>query len=131
MLCYDMRQGRKGKLGLALTALTSGRLMAQFSDATMGQFLDTCTRDVQLRAVIMGQTGDYGIAPSEVPPHAPSICWCEVHAAHPSHGTAGVDAPALRPRRPLLQGRLVPRGRRAAAVRPAGGRGRGQRRSIA
>ena len=62
----EMRQGKKGKWGLALTALTSGRLMGQFKDATMGQFLDTCTSDPKLRAVIMGQTGDYGIAPAEV-----------------------------------------------------------------
>ena len=62
----DMRQGHTSKWGLALTALTSGRLMGQYKDATMAQFLDTCTQDVRLRAVVMGQTGDYGIAPSEV-----------------------------------------------------------------
>ncbi len=59
------QRGRPG-LKLAATALRHGRLVARTQNATIGQFLDTCTDDPLLRAVMLGQNGDYGLPPSEV-----------------------------------------------------------------
>uniref|UniRef100_A0A7S3ANH1 Amine oxidase domain-containing protein n=1 Tax=Haptolina ericina TaxID=156174 RepID=A0A7S3ANH1_9EUKA len=61
-----MHRGEKSKMGLAFTAMTSGRLMSQFQNSTLSAFLDTCTSNVQLRAAITGQNGNYGIPPKEV-----------------------------------------------------------------
>eukprot|EP00966_Prymnesium_polylepis_P301039 6955850-Prymnesium_polylepis.1 len=61
-----MHRGESSKWSLAITALTSGRLMSQYKDATLGAFLDTCTSNPKLRAAIAGQSGNYGIPPSEV-----------------------------------------------------------------
>jgi phytoene dehydrogenase-like protein len=51
---------------LAWEAVTRGRLAAWYKGATLGAFLDTCTKDQRLRAVIAGQSGDYGVAPGRV-----------------------------------------------------------------
>ena len=51
---------------LALEAMWSGRLAAANRGATLGAFLDTCTKNPRLRAIIAGQNGDYGVAPSKV-----------------------------------------------------------------
>lgn len=53
--------GLRTLLGLGTDAL----VLAQNREATIGQFLDTCTRDPWLRAVLLGQNGDYGVPPSE------------------------------------------------------------------
>lgn len=53
--------GLRTLLGLGTDAL----LLAQNRETTIGQFLDTCTRDPWLRAVLLGQNGDYGVPPSE------------------------------------------------------------------
>ena len=45
---------------------TRGRLLATNQRATIGQFLDSCSHDPKLRAVILGQHGDYALPPSEV-----------------------------------------------------------------
>ncbi len=69
-MCREVaRLGRPGAprgLGLAWDALTSARLAAWHKDSTLGAFLDSCTQDVRLRAVIAGQNGDYGLPPSQV-----------------------------------------------------------------
>jgi len=62
----QMHQGKTSKWGLAFTAFTSGRLLGQYQNATLAQFLDTCTTDKRLRAAITGQSGNYGIPPAEV-----------------------------------------------------------------
>ena len=49
---------------LAWTALTKARLVARHQHTTIGDFLDTCTNDPNLRAIILGQNGDYGVRPS-------------------------------------------------------------------
>ena len=59
------QRGRPG-LRLALTALLHGRLTARYQGATISEFLDTCTREPLLRAIILGQSGDYGLPPTEV-----------------------------------------------------------------
>lgn len=57
----------KGKMGLSsmLDMALHGRLVALYRGATIAQVLDDCTRDPALRAVMLGQTGDYGVAPSQ------------------------------------------------------------------
>lgn len=51
---------------LGVEALLKARLAAWYKGATLGAFLDTCTKDPKLRAVIAGQNGDYGLGPSKV-----------------------------------------------------------------
>lgn len=51
---------------LAWEAATRARLAAFHRGATLGEFLDGCTRDPRLRAVIAGQNGDYGLPPGRV-----------------------------------------------------------------
>jgi phytoene dehydrogenase-like protein len=41
-------------------------LLARYRQATVAQLLDDCTRDPALRAVLLGQSGDYGVRPSQV-----------------------------------------------------------------
>ena len=69
-LCREVRHlGRDAAprgLAQALDALLHGRVAAWNKGATLGDFLDTCTKDPQLRAVIAGQNGDYGLPPSKV-----------------------------------------------------------------
>jgi phytoene dehydrogenase-like protein len=64
--------GRLGRLNapkgwrLMLEAAARGRLAAAYRGATLGEFLDSCTKDRRLRAVIAGQNGDYGLPPGRV-----------------------------------------------------------------
>lgn len=58
-------EARKGGLAMAWQALVHGRLAAQYQNQTIGAFLDTCTRNMALRAVLLGQNGDYGLPPSK------------------------------------------------------------------
>ncbi|GMV39338.1 MAG: phytoene dehydrogenase [Myxococcales bacterium] len=51
---------------VGLEVLLRGRLLAANQGATIGAFLDTCTRDPKLRAIMLGQSGDYGLPPSKV-----------------------------------------------------------------
>lgn len=46
--------------------LRAGVRVAPFQKATISQVLDTLVRDVRLKAVLLGQSGDYGLPPSEV-----------------------------------------------------------------
>lgn len=61
----DAAGGKVGPRAL-VDLLLNGRLLICYEKATMADFLDTCTRDPQLRAVILGQHGDYALPPSEV-----------------------------------------------------------------
>jgi all-trans-retinol 13,14-reductase len=56
--------GRKG-WAMALQVVLHGRLAARYRQATIQQVLDDCTRDKALQAVMLGQSGDYGVAPSQ------------------------------------------------------------------
>lgn len=56
----------KPGFGLLADVLLHGRLLAKYQEATIGTFLDSCTRDPKLRAVLLGQSGDYGLPPSKV-----------------------------------------------------------------
>ena len=58
--------GGRPTLRLAVEATLRGRLAALNQGATIGAFLDTCTQDERLRAVFLGQNGDYGLPPSKV-----------------------------------------------------------------
>ena len=58
--------GKKSAFGMLSSIALQGRLLARFQNATIGAFLDTCTQDERLRAVMLGQSGDYGLPPSQV-----------------------------------------------------------------
>jgi phytoene dehydrogenase-like protein len=60
------KNGGRLSAGALFEILTRGRLLAFNQKATIGQFLDSCTKDAKLRAVILGQNGDYALPPSEV-----------------------------------------------------------------
>ena len=72
-------------LKLGWTALTRGRLAARHRDGALGPFLDTCTHNPHLRAVLCGQHGDYGIPPSNVS--------CMLHAGLANHYLKGAYYP--------------------------------------
>jgi phytoene dehydrogenase-like protein len=57
--------GGAGK-NLLVEAVLRGRLAAWWKGGTIGDFLDTCTRDPRLKAVLLGQSGDYGLPPRKV-----------------------------------------------------------------
>ncbi len=61
----DRQDGRMNARALLDVAL-KGRLLARYQNATIGALLDSCTQDERLRAVILGQSGDYGLPPSKV-----------------------------------------------------------------
>jgi all-trans-retinol 13,14-reductase len=46
-----------------MDAALHGRLAASNKESTVGDFLDSCTKDMRLRAVLTAQWGDYGVAP--------------------------------------------------------------------
>jgi phytoene dehydrogenase-like protein len=58
--------GKVTPLAFGWFALTRGRLGAMWSEKTLTQFLDSCTNNMQLKAVLSGQNGDYGVAPHKV-----------------------------------------------------------------
>lgn len=60
------RRGLRAQAGLLWTAATRARHVPRYQKATMAQVLDDCTRDPALRAVILGQSGDYGLPASRV-----------------------------------------------------------------
>jgi phytoene dehydrogenase-like protein len=62
---FDRRDGRIGVIG-ALAFLRDALELRRIGDHTIGELLDDFTRDVRLRAVLLGQSGDYGLAPSRV-----------------------------------------------------------------
>ena len=56
--------GKKVGFGAALHVLLHGRLLARYQHATVQTVLDDCTRDRRLQAVLLGESGDYAVAPS-------------------------------------------------------------------
>ncbi|MCA9539296.1 MAG: NAD(P)/FAD-dependent oxidoreductase [Myxococcales bacterium] len=58
--------GGKPTLRMGVEVALRGRLLARYQRATIGEFLDSCTRDPKLRAIFLGQSGDYGLPPREV-----------------------------------------------------------------
>jgi phytoene dehydrogenase-like protein len=55
---------KKPPLGLALHVLLRGRSVLRYQHATVQTVLDDCTRDRRLQAVLLGESGDYAVAPS-------------------------------------------------------------------
>jgi len=51
---------------LILHVLLRGHLLPFYQGATLGAFLDTCTDNMPLRAVLAGSHGDHGLPPSKV-----------------------------------------------------------------
>ena len=60
------RNSGKPSLGMLWQMATKGRLVARYRNATIGEVLDDCTSNMQLRAVMLGQHGDYGLPPAKV-----------------------------------------------------------------
>ncbi len=58
--------GKKSALGMLGSVALHGRLVARYQNATIETFLDSCTQNPRLRAVLLGQSGDYGLPPSQV-----------------------------------------------------------------
>lgn len=61
----DANRGRLS-WGIGLYAATRARLAGKYQRVTLAQVLEDCTADPQLRAVLAGQNGDYGLPPSKV-----------------------------------------------------------------
>jgi phytoene dehydrogenase-like protein len=61
-LADGRRPGLRELAGMALPAIKLGPIQ----EATIGQVLDSMIRDERLKAVILGQSGDYGLPPSKV-----------------------------------------------------------------
>jgi len=62
----DERDG-KMSLRVALSLATDALRLSGLEGKTIGQVLDSCgARDPKLRAVLLGQSGDYGLPPSQV-----------------------------------------------------------------
>jgi phytoene dehydrogenase-like protein len=49
-----------------LAALVRSPLVLRWANRTCGEFLDSCTRDARLRAVLTAQNGTYAVAPGRV-----------------------------------------------------------------
>ena len=58
----DGRMSLRTLLSMGMDAVGLARVKSR----TIGQVLDDCTQDARLRAVLLGQSGDYGLPPSEV-----------------------------------------------------------------
>jgi len=61
----DSGAGRSA-LSMIATIAKHGRLLARYRDASIQHVLDDCTKNPRLQAVMLGQSGDYGLPPSEV-----------------------------------------------------------------
>ena len=55
---------KPGALGMLWTVARHGRMLPFNQNATIGEFLDGCTDNPTLKAVMLAQTGDYGVPPS-------------------------------------------------------------------
>lgn len=58
-------RGLAANLGMMWQVATKARLVPKYQNATIAALLDDCTQDPTLRAVLVGQSGDYGVAPSK------------------------------------------------------------------
>jgi all-trans-retinol 13,14-reductase len=61
----DATRGRMTP-GILWRVLTRHPLLARWQHATLSDFLDTCTADPTLRAILCAQHGDYAVPPSRV-----------------------------------------------------------------
>jgi len=63
----DKLQATRGKqtVGFLWDVVTRGRMVLRYQNLTLAALLDSCTDNVQLRAVLAGQHGDYGLPPSQ------------------------------------------------------------------
>jgi len=61
-----VRSNDKQTAGFLVGMLLKGRMVARYQNATIGEVLDSCTQNPTLRAIMLGQSGDYGLPPSQV-----------------------------------------------------------------
>lgn len=100
-------QGPEALAGPAGPGAGAGlRLALRWATATVGEFLDGCTKDPRLRAVLTGQQGDYGQPPSRA-----ALLF---HALLVAHYAAGAYYPE--------GGGQVPADRLAASIERHGGK---------
>ncbi|TVR04431.1 MAG: NAD(P)/FAD-dependent oxidoreductase [Deltaproteobacteria bacterium] len=66
MIGFMARRGERQDLRTGLEVLLRGRSMARAMRRTMKEVLDDITDNALLRAVLLGQHGDYGLPPSQV-----------------------------------------------------------------
>jgi phytoene desaturase len=53
-----------GNLAAAPSTLVRSLMLLRWRNATLGEFLDSCTKDARLKAVLTAQNGTYGLPPS-------------------------------------------------------------------
>lgn len=58
------QQKKAGTLEFLWNIAAHGRLLPRYQNATIENVLDDCTQDPMLRAIMLTQTGDYGVPPS-------------------------------------------------------------------
>jgi phytoene dehydrogenase-like protein len=61
-----MQEGLGGPRWRQLLAALRNPLVLRYANRTLGDFLDSCTRDPRLRAILTAQSGTYAVAPSRV-----------------------------------------------------------------
>ncbi len=87
-----------GKINLRVlwSLLRNARILPFHQNSTMRELLDSCTRDPKLRAVLLGQHGDYALPPSEVSAllHA-GLCNHYLHGAYYPKGGGQIIADKL------------------------------------
>lgn len=66
MIGFQSRHGERPSLRAGLEVLMRGRMLARNMRRTIGQVLDDLGPSPELRAVLLGQHGDYGLPPSRV-----------------------------------------------------------------
>jgi all-trans-retinol 13,14-reductase len=62
----DVYEGRRPPVVELARVALHGLRLAPHQNATIGEVLDGITQDERLRAVLLGQSGDYGLPPSKV-----------------------------------------------------------------
>ncbi|MFO0692193.1 MAG: FAD-dependent oxidoreductase [Polyangiales bacterium] len=62
----EKMDGGKVRLGDAASLAFDLYGLARNQSRTIGEFLDDCTKEPRLRAILLGQSGDYGLPPSKV-----------------------------------------------------------------
>lgn len=60
------RSAGKMTMGTVWNIVTKGRLLPKYQGKTIQEFLNSCTSNIKLQAIFLGQNGDYGLPPNDV-----------------------------------------------------------------
>ena len=100
----DRRDGRMS-LGAVFAMALDGMRVAGIQGKTIGQVLDACgARDPRLRAVLLGQSGDYGLPPARRPPSCTSASRATTSAARTIRAAAVRSSQIPSPRQSSARG---------------------------